>query len=98
MNEETTRQDPDSREHRYGHCGPWGRHSKMWMFGPMMAAKMASKYGRSAGRYSRAQQWMYDNPSDEQIIGFLEEFQRDLEQQIEDVRTRIEDIKSRTEE
>jgi len=91
----------DTHEHRHGHCGPWGgsgRHNKMWMFGPMMAAKMASKYGRRGGRYSRAQQWMYDNPTDEQIVEFLEEYQRDLEQQVEDVRTRIEDLKSRNQD
>ena len=69
----------------------------MWMFGPMMAAKMAGKYGRRYSGSSRGQQWMAENPSDEQIIEFLEEYQRDLEQKIADVRTRIEDIKGKSE-
>lgn len=98
MTEPSTESSEETNEHAYGHCGPWGRHSKMWMFGPMMAAKMAHKYGRRYGRYSRAQQWMYENPSDEEIVAFLEEYQRDLEQQIEDVRTRIEDIKRRNDD
>ena len=57
------------------------------------AAKMAGKYGRRSSKYSRAQQWMDENPSDDEIVAFLEEYQRNLEQKIEDVRTRIEDIK-----
>lgn len=69
----------------------------MWMFGPMMAAKMAGKYGRGSSRYSRAQRWMDENPSDEQVVEFLEEYQRDLEEKIADVRTRIEDIKGKAE-
>ena len=40
---------------------------------------------------------MYENPTDDQIVEFLEEYQRDLEQQVADVRTRIEDIKGRAE-
>ena len=99
MTEETTKEQTTEREseHRRGHCGPWGSTPhKMWMFGPMMAAKMAGRSFRSPyGRGSRAQKWMYENPSDEQIILFLEEFQRDLEEQIEDVRTRIDEIRSR---
>lgn len=99
MNEESTRQNQESREHRYGHCGPWtDMHRKMWMYGPMMAAKFAGRSFRSGyGKSSRAERWLYENPTEDQIVAFLEEFQRDLEQQIEDVRTRIEEVKRRGE-
>ena len=82
-----------------GPCLPWGdMHRKMWMYGPMLG-RMAGRgpRGRSGRRGgSRAQRWMYDNPTDDQIVEFLEEYQRDLEQQIADVRTRVEDIKGRS--
>lgn len=99
MNDQTTEKDPtqqDPRHGHHGHCGPSSSHRKMWMYGPMMAAKMASRgFRSSSGRGSgRARRWMEENPSDDQIIAFLEEHQRDLEQQIEDVRSRIEDLKS----
>jgi len=67
-------------------------HRKMWMY-RQMAGHMAGRGPFGRGRGSRAQRWMYDNPSDEQVVEFLEEYQRDLEQKIADVRTRIEDIK-----
>jgi hypothetical protein len=97
---ETTEQDT-AEGHHHGPCGPWGdMHRKMWMYGPMFA-RMAGKGFRGPfggrGRGSRAQRWMYENPTDEEIIEFLEEYQRDLEQQIADVRTRIDDIKGRSE-
>lgn len=89
MKDPFTEQTRSSRR-GYGPCGSWGSmHRNMWMWGPMMAARFA---GFGSGR---AQRWMYDNPSDSEVIEFLEEYQRDLEQQIEDVRTRIEEIRSR---
>ena len=91
-----------TEDHHHGPCGPWGDmnpgdiHRKMWMFGRMMSGKGSRGPFGGRGRGSRAQRWMYDNPTDEQIVEFLEEHQRDLEQQIADVRTRIEDIKARS--
>ena len=95
MNENAT--EHETKEvHHHGPCGPWGGMHKMWMYGPMFARMAGRGFGGPRGRgWSRAQRWMYENPSDEEIIEFLEEYQRDLEQQIEDVRTRIEDIKGR---
>ena len=96
---DTTDQEAGDERH-HGPCGPWGdMYQKMWMYGPTFA-RMAGRgsggpFG-GRGRGSRARRWMYDNPTDEQIVEFLEEYQRDLEQQIADVRTRIEDIKRRS--
>jgi len=102
MNDNAT-EETERREERHEHngpCGPWGHMChKMWMFGPGASSRGSRggfPPGSRRGRGSRAQRWMYDNPTDEQIIEFLEGDQRDLEQQIEDVRTRIEDIKGRT--
>ena len=102
MNEQATdTTDRDTTEDHHGPCGPWNdMQRKMWMYGPMFA-RMAGRGARGPfggrGRGSRAQRWMYENPTDQQIVEFLEEYQRDLEQQIADVRTRIEDIKGRSE-
>ena len=97
---DTTDQERTER-HDHGPCGPWGgKPEKMWMYGPMFARMMSGRGSRGPfgrGRGSRAQRWMYENPTDEQIVEFLEEYQRDLEQQVADVRTRIEDIKGRAE-
>ncbi len=94
MNEKATEREVSDERH-HGPCGPWGDMHKMWAFGPMFARMAAAGFSGPRGRGSRARRWMYENPTDEQIIEFLEEYQRDLEQQIEDVRTRIEDIKRR---
>jgi hypothetical protein len=100
MTEPTDTQEAEQFEstgdHRHSHCGPWGMHPKMWMYSRMVGGRgFRGPGGPWRGRSSRAQRWLYENPTDEQIVEFLEEYQRDLEQQIEDVRTRIEDIKSR---
>ena len=93
---DTTERDT-TEEHQHGPCGPWGgMHEKMWMYGPMFARMMSGKGSRGKGRGRRAQRWMYEIPTDDQIVEFLEEYQRDLEQQIADVRTRIDDIKGRS--
>jgi len=103
MTEETTGTTADdqfeSESHHHGHCGPWGMHPKMWMYAKMRGRRgpwtgSRSSRGPWRSRSSRAQRWLYENPTDDQIVEFLEEYQRDLEQQIEDVRSRIDDIKS----
>ena len=56
-------------------------------------------YGPGRGRRSRhmaARRWMAENPTTEQIITMLEEYQRDLEQQVADVASRIEKLKGQT--
>ena len=89
-------------ERHWGNCGPWGMHPKMWMYAKMRGRRgwggPQGPGGPWRSRSGRAQRWMYDNPTDDQVVEFLEEYQRDLEQQIEDVRTRIQDIKSRNSE
>ena len=55
--------------------------------------------GPGRGRRSRhmaARRWMAENPTTEQIITMLEEYQRDLEQQMADVASRIEKLKGQT--
>ena len=105
MTEETdtkeTQEFESTEEHRHSHCGPLGMHPKMWMYSRMRGGRGFRGPGGPGpfrGRGSRAQRWLYENPTDDQIVEFLEEYQRDLEQQVEDVRTRIEDIKSRNAE
>ncbi len=98
MNDQAT--EEATTEDLHAHCGPGGgMHRKMWMYSQMAGrGRGRGPFGRGpfgGGRGSRAQRWMYENPSDDQIIEFLEEYQRDLEQKVEDVRTRIEDIKGR---
>ena len=45
------------------------------------------------GRHGRARRWLHENPAPEEVIGFLEEYQRDLEQQVADVAERIKQIR-----
>lgn len=57
--------------------------------------------GPGRGRRSRhmaARRWMAENPTPDQIITMLEEYQRDLEQQVADVASRIEELKRQTPE
>ncbi len=96
MKEETPTKDRATYWGRHSHCGPWGMHPMMWKGAWLRGAR---SYGARVpwGRASRAQRWMYENPSEDEIVAMLEEHQRDLEQQIEDVRTRIEEVKRRGE-
>lgn len=76
MKEHTTETtDQESTEHRHhGSCGPWGdMQRKMWMYGRMMSGKGSRGSFGGRGRGNRAQRWMYENPTDEQIVEFLEE-------------------------
>ncbi len=41
----------------------------------------------------RARRWMRENPSNEEIIAMLEEYQRDLEQEVANVADRIRHLK-----
>ncbi len=45
-----------------------------------------------SGRW-RAIAWLYDNPSREELIELLEEYQRDLEEEAAHVADRIRDLK-----
>ena len=49
-------------------------------------------------RHMAARRWMAENPTTEQIIEMLEEYQRDLEQKVADVASRIEKLKRKTAE
>ncbi len=64
-----------------------------WMWGAM--------WGRGSGKHghaertsrARARWWMYENPSDDEIIEMLEEHQRDLEQEVANLASRIKELK-----
>ena len=49
-------------------------------------------WGRRA-RHWKARMWLYENPSNEDLIKMLEEYQRDLEQEVETVADRIRELK-----
>lgn len=48
--------------------------------------------GRRAKHWA-ARMWLYENPAPEDIIKMLEEYQRDLEQEVESVAQRIAELK-----
>ena len=51
--------------------------------------------GTHRGRKTRdmtARRWLAENPTNEQIVEMLEQYQRDLEQKVADVVSRIEEL------
>ena len=48
--------------------------------------------GRRA-RHWKARMWLHENPTSGELIKMLEEYQRDLEQEVETVADRIREIK-----
>ena len=52
--------------------------------------------GTSRGRRARhwkARMWLHENPSTDELVAMLEEYQRDLEQEVETVADRIRELK-----
>ena len=61
---------------------------------------MKGHYGHAAGamwgrraRHWKARMWLHENPSTDELIAMLEEYQRDLEQEVANVADRIRELK-----
>lgn len=55
-------------------------------------SRPAASRGRRA-RHWRARMWLHENPSTDELVEMLEEYQRDLEQEVETVADRIRELK-----
>ena len=63
-----------------------------WLWAMMgRGSRMHGKHGHSTR--SRAREWMWENPAPDEIIEMLEEYQRDLEQEVANIASRIKEMK-----
>ena len=64
-----------------------------WMWWAMMGKGSRGHGGHGRSSRSRARQWMWENPAPDEIIEMLEEYQRDLEQEVANIASRIKEMK-----